>query len=590
MKAIQKNQKTATLRGPGNRGSALLLAVGLLTILAMLGTTFLLISRMDRQRSEAISAKAPVDHLANGVLSQVVGLLKTDLYIGTINIAPYGGTTAGALGWVEYIDYADDDNTDDINDFLWYDATHLSNILGTSTADISTDGGATLNASFEDTYVMNNKGQTYNVAVRVLDMSSLINANIACGTDVTLGALPAYSAPVEIDLYGFLGGTLDNYTAINTTRGDQAGRTPAEINTNIALKLLNPTTGYSPFAIGDEMYLRWLGSNNGQTETGRLYESGTITPALRQYLTTYNVSRAIVRHPVAGLTDQTTLESSPLSNFDVYSRILQMLTKLDIGTSLSARQKMATHFVANLNAYKASGSSGAPWSYVCPDIGTYTAYGVVPQPVIVKAYASFTQSSSVLPAPPNHKWLAAVEIYVPSNAITAGLTFTLAGKDITSSIPAAGGRKIFWNYGGDYATEANALAALPAYAGTRERVDMAGLTFYNTNTIKLEVGAVVIDQVSNTDIGHTAASPTDGSATDFAMRDDNPSKARYNVAAYKKISPAPGNFNTIGLLDTDTALDADAKYSVPLSQKAADITNLGEYLQIYFTGDRKSVV
>ena len=614
MKAVKnQNQKTRATRGAANRGSAMLLAVGLLTILAMLGTTFLLISRMDRQRSEAITAKAPVDNLAAGIVSQVVSLLKNDLYItdpgGT---EPYSGIATGAgtnaEQWARFVDYASDDPGMDA--FLYYHdgvTAHFPNVIGYTPAGpyTSTDGNPNPppNATLEDTYVMNSEGQTYRVAVSVLDTSSLINANIACYYDSATATALGYESPVGIDLYNFLtipladGGAA--YNVLNNARGgNEDDPTPIEINKYIAHNDDLTPMGiiYTPFAIGDELYLRWLGSNNGRTQTGSLYTAQPLAANLRKYLTTYNVTRAIVRHPVPhanpllDFTAQTELNAA-ISDADIYNSLLRMLTKLQIGTDNVARQKMATHFVANLNAYEANGANGWPWSYVCPDIGTYTAYGVIPQPVIVKAYAKFTKSQyPVLPplgSSHDHKWLAAVEIFVPNGAITAGLTFKLAGQDITSQLPAAGTRKIFWNYGGAYTGEPEALAALPAYSGVMERVDMAGLTFYNTNTVKLEAEPdtgggtlVVIDQVSSSDIGHNATAPTDTSETDFSMRDDNNSRARYNVAVYKQVTPV--NFNSVGLLETDLA--TNAKYSVPLSQKASILTSIGEYLQIYFMG------
>ena len=51
------------------RGSVLLMVVGLLTIVAMLGSTFIFISYLDARQTQAVAERNHVDPLARGVLS-----------------------------------------------------------------------------------------------------------------------------------------------------------------------------------------------------------------------------------------------------------------------------------------------------------------------------------------------------------------------------------------------------------------------------------------------------------------------------------------------------------------------------------------
>ncbi|RKY25446.1 MAG: hypothetical protein DRP83_06215, partial [Planctomycetota bacterium] len=509
---------------PGRRGSVLLMVIGLLTILALLGSTFLFVARSYRKTSEALTYRYQATPLASGSLTRVVQLLKEDLRIDPTN-GPYGATSATpANAWKQFIDYpaastsATDLESDDwlasldpvgtswphITNMFDYDATGMNNVSTTSNTLADSDGDGIADAYYAPSTssymakVMNELGEKYYVGVRVIDLGGLINVNTACGTDAALGAQPVYSSPVLMDIYNFIGSTL--YTrpptpdppgpGLNRERYNAAAATPDDINTNIALRLLSPTTNYNPFAIGDEMYLRYLGTD-GLTDTGRLFEAGPLAPNFRRYLTTFNCSRIRVRHPEANsdpLLDfriQTELKSASSTDAEVYASILRMLTKLPVGKNDGARQRMATHYVANLKAYEANGSTGWPWSFTCPDIGTYTAYGVVPQPVITEAFAKFTKSTVTEPPPPHDdKWVAAVEVFVPTNAVTTGLTFKLAGQTI--SLPTAGNRKVYWNYGGAYATPAEAQVDLPDYDASWVLISDPNLSFYGGKTVKLE--------------------------------------------------------------------------------------------------------
>ncbi|MCK5114045.1 MAG: hypothetical protein KAR11_04710 [Phycisphaerae bacterium] len=648
MKAIRnQNRSSQALArgGAGNRGSAMLLAVGLVTILAMLGTTFLLISRMNRRTSEATVAQTSVDHLAAGIVSQVVTKLTEGLYIAPSGTTPYSGiatnlpTPTNAEQWLRFIDYAGD--ADGMNKFLYYkddDTEHLSNVLGTGAAgggpikytSVDSDAeGATPNAYLVKSYVMNSGGQTYKVAVQVIDTSSLINVNIACDG---LGTPPLYGSPVEINMSGLLNG---KYTELNDVRrNDQAGD-PININENIALHLSSPTNDYKAFGIGNESYLRWLEDGNSRTETGKLFDAvEPLAAADRQYLTTYNASRAIVRHPTTGFTTQAMLDVSTTNVPDVlpvityreaaYEQMKAYLTELGVGGDAS---KMAAHFVANLWAYTSTDDpTTEPFRYE-PATGVIV-YGLIPQLVIAEAYACSVKENMDTALPPvgygDNGWAYAIELYNPSKThainpstyslkVGSSSAVTFASLGITNPI-SAGDRVVLYNLGGKDPTELNSPRTVDANTVPANVFPNLGAEWYLATGLDFSgttVEAVIfrtvggydipVDQVSNVDIGYSCTNKvTDADQIRYGQRDDGlttgDNRARSTVAVMKVFSTGAtiighklGAANGLDIAETDivtaTTLSPEiAAFPVPILRPGTSITNLGDSANIYFTG------
>jgi|GEM_PF-5597406 len=466
------------------RGSVLLMVIGLLTILALLGSTFLFVARSYRKTSKALTYRYQATPLASGSLTRVVQLLKEDLRIDPTN-GPYGDiddggaldmgdTTEAVQAWKRYIDSPTIINpirdlattpiisADQIDEWLaCIDPSYtLEDEVGTNvwawrwqhlTNMFEDPGAAFLNSqnrrtdaasladsdgdSIADAYygpstsnhmakVMNELGEKYYIGVRVIDLAGLININTACGTDAALGAQPAYGAPVSMDLYNFISPALYTRTSpegLNRERYSTAAATPDGINTNIALHLLSPTANYNPFAIGDEMYLRWL-EVDSLTETGRVYDAiGTLSPIVinpnpnasplngqesRRYLTTYNCSRSLLRVPDA--TYQTKLDLGDPAILDTdairqafYSRILETAYPLyPLSPAPMAIREEVAHFIANLWAYISPYDQNQAFAFQ-PSGESWTVYGVIEQPVIGEGYAySLAQDYEEPPSAP----------------------------------------------------------------------------------------------------------------------------------------------------------------------------------------------
>ncbi len=585
-----------------SRGTVIILTLGLIVILGMLGATFLIISHLDRKQSEALAAKAPADPIAGGIVEQLRKQLAEDLYIGASG--PYGnyGAVTDPQKWRRFVDYA------------------------------STDIDSWLQDDSGDTEVRNAEGDEYHYSVSLIDTGGLINLNTAASPNDNIMTLPGTTRPVSVDLKGFLDQfslTLyDNF--FHPERWPTFSGLPA-IRNNLAVfssesaeRLLYPETasghGYLPFAIGDEMHLRWsaINSTNPPTATGRLYEVfrnySAIHDTYADYLTTFNCSRSLVRHPNSNDPDLAIVTNTlaervflrPKLGLDVsnegernalYRQVFAMLSKLSLATSDTKCKRMAAHFVANLWAYQTAGTSGWPWGFKpkMPDGIAYedfAAYGVIPQPVITEAYARHVQESDF--GEEDNKWFAAVEVFNPYGVSLAhaGLQYKLPGLDIDA--PDAGQRDVYYNYGG-YGSLADVAAdtGIPlADLNTWTRIDDSAFTFYGENTIKLTLGDasldVVIDEVSSSDIGHVAESPGDGTETSNARRDDqtSPDLARYNAASYD-LTPGFRSLGSANNLAGPPTVPETVAYGVPIVRKGADIMDLAECLQIYLAGHYK---
>jgi hypothetical protein len=93
-----------TFARAGRRGSVLLLVVGLLTIIAMLGGTFLLVARMNQRTSRALCESAPPDAVAEGILQRLLAERARDLYFADPT-DPASTQYSGILTPEDAIDY-----------------------------------------------------------------------------------------------------------------------------------------------------------------------------------------------------------------------------------------------------------------------------------------------------------------------------------------------------------------------------------------------------------------------------------------------------------------------------------------------------
>jgi hypothetical protein len=612
------------------------MVIGMLTILAMLGTTFLLIARMDRRQSEALTLRASLTPLVEGAMTEVSLALQKDLYISDDpdnTDGPYFNTNGDSAGapttWYRFVDYAADPaNPGDpkgMDAFLWSDdgtTTHLSKLWGDSEKQADTDGDAADDAYLLDSTVSDGMGGKYHVAIRIVDLSSLINVNTSRTWPVTGDTLAPYDCPAMLDLYNFLANaTIAN--DVDAARGP-TGNTDT-LNTNIALRILDPGGDCEPFAVCDEPYLRNL-TVDAATNTGRLFDAtdtsgAPLDPAKRKYLTTFNCSRLLVRKPNSAsspafltqfyLDNSATIDNAYMTA--VYNNMLTFIQKIGLDNDITRQKKMAAHFAANLAAYQKSDFTTI--TSFAPSGESFTVYGVIPQLVISEAYAYNYRGT--LKDPPDlddpyygdNNWAYAVELYNPTDKTIDTSDYKLKVDSLTHNLStgslASGGRIVIYGFGGNklkvpsdpsQGTEPVTVTDFGFQTGTGW-YQFAGLDLTNNRQVTLVRGTAEVPMDSLKAKDEFSYNATDKETSDTegksGLRDDSLPRARATVAVMKSKTPASKTDHKLGVANGLTTTDADitavAKFAVPLHHRGTPIRNIGEMTLVYLTGPENAV-
>jgi hypothetical protein len=379
------------------RGTVLLLAVGLITIVAILGSTFLVTSLLDARQSEAMAVKFQAEPLARGMVERVRALLARDLYAN--EFGPYGDASMNQpQNWRKYTDYPSEDDpgtsgageNEEVDPYLsspWTPGIqsgaswpHLTRLPNTSKPNgsavtrgdvtkvdpnapsdapyVDTDGDGRKDALLLSTDVRDIDGNEYLVAVRITDLSGLFGIR-----DAEIDPSPPPPFPVD-----------------------------------------QITKSYAP---GEEMFLRYEGV---ATNVGRLPQA--MRPGWQRddirLLTTYSVSRPVMRIPGFGyIGGRRAFQRLVLSNDrnsyvelhkpDNRNWLFQQM-KAAIGENpgmppdqSDAIVKTAAHFVANLWAYTSPEPADDENAFAFRYQATPAkyAYGLTEQLVISDAYAYF---------------------------------------------------------------------------------------------------------------------------------------------------------------------------------------------------------
>jgi hypothetical protein len=403
------------LAGRDNRGSVLIMVVGLLTMLFMLGMTFLAISHMNAKQSAALAEKNPADPAALGLLNNLLTQIRADRHAGGATNTPYGQLATGSGGvedWKRYIDYPLPDQavgavkTDDwlasSGTTVWsaslgkYVIPHISiptlsstvnttnvtayvvspSALATAAPDrlVDTDGDGFTDSSLFDTGITNNNGEHYWAAICVRDASSMINLNTA-GTVTATSNMPSYTSPVSVDLYNLLGHAkfeLLHYNAAMNSRypGASSMYYLYDYNRDCAAFVMSPINNaslhYRPYAIGDEAFLRWNGTT-GANFVGRLNDSGVFSTsallATRPLLTTYNSSSQFSR---TGTTP------TVVNNNDIVNATFQPIIPYDLLTSVVAQDNLYHQVASYLEKTGLATTTDAPKMAACFVANTLT--------------------------------------------------------------------------------------------------------------------------------------------------------------------------------------------------------------------------
>jgi hypothetical protein len=622
-----------------HRGSALLMVVGLLAIICMLGTSFLLISRLSRKESTALSIAAPLNPAAEGLISEAAGAILADLHIskdgfpyarasepGELVDSPWTGSAAE--NWLSPNNPTDKKpDPTDVGDPKKVDWRFTR--LGSFTPIENKESGATtqyvhvdtMGDGVDDAYLFETgqvdiTGRKYYGAIRIMCLSAYINVNVASQSPASLpqAEFPNLYCPTLVNLAGFITPETQPiyagpYGDLSVARAGAMGSSPTKILDNISLCLLNPGVGYTPFAITDELSLRWLGGKT-KSMTGPLWEAiKGVEEKKRSQLTTYSVSRSLTRptgmaDTVAPPTVRWLLDKSHVSTdlpAAAYGELRVLTEDLANNTDANRFYKLleemtgdatiAGHVTANMFAFTQGPNYTKAYAFK-PTGGDTTYYGAQPDLVISEAYAAHVPKvaeTETVEAAPGYVGYA-IELFNPTTQSIALSNYSLGKKGGVSStqIPGgktiiAGGRQVIYYFDVDPVEEAAELTDAEKAALKKivfgidpfptEWIEMSVVDFRggglalirNAENEKIQVDEVTHDK----DLAYTLGSglfPAEGSGevSKNARRDDNTDRARYNVAKYKQTS---GSFDnkldkSNALEDTDLP-DVYTGFSVP---------------------------
>ena len=441
-----------------NSGSVVLLVVGLLTIIAMLGGTFVLIARLDRRQSKAIASSAPFRSIADGILTMIVIDRFNDLHIN--GDGPYGAATE----LDHLIDYADDD-VDRILASIATDGpgVHMSQIGALiGTVEVDTDGDGEPDSVLCDTGIPAKEGETYFVAVRVIDGCGLVNTNIAYFPEEASPTTNTKTLSVmNTSLVPVLGDAICKDVR-DARLGDYAPVPMIAENyfSWYVIRPLNIEGGvlFPTFDMSDMLAIRWFGP--GQTECGRLYhELGDKLHATREYLTVWSSARTLLPVPVmndnTAQTHKADLNKSDYEElFNAFYNAIPPGSILAQGTAAEKERNRTRHaaqlavnvmdFTDKDSDVTCENTDSSGGGLQAADGTPVTVYGIERQPFVTEAfgkrYKEVTEDGTI-----THHYYYAVELFNPYTTPIVLTGYNIGGASLTGTTIAAGMRVVLVN-------------------------------------------------------------------------------------------------------------------------------------------------
>ncbi len=596
------------VRGKFKRGSVLLMVIGLLMIIAMLGSMLLLVSRLDRQTSQAIATVAPEQHVAEGILDRLVANRLGDLYIDANVLYGKMDLNDPNISERQMMDYPADPsgvNLFGVDPNQWFDnalATiepnvpngtwrHVSHLTGTALFRDANDPNANdpnnpndpnsaLNAPFNDanavdtdgdgnsdaylfnTGIQDREGGSFFAAVRMIDAAGLLNVNVA--GDSQLGAMVGrVMEPNDMGLDRLMG--------------------------TIASSIFTERTNTGPYDVSDMLALGWQGDPNDpnykgpNTLSGRLFDAaggvGGTFSAVRGSLTTvstdkpvsplwtYQVTRGWVSEPNEWVIDPNRygLKADPNKNDPNVS-------------DPNERQKLYGAFLAllngnddsntSLNRTKAAQLTVNFIDYVDPDpnvitridastldpsfpANTFFYYGVERHPFVSKVFLKrmYDPVGGTEAAP-----ISALELINPYVNPIPLENYQINGTPLSGTIDPNGGRFVIRSDANVQVAEPNAVQNLP--------INAAG-TLQIMWKLPAESWAVCVDETLPVNCTAPVPDPNDPNKLSYwhvRFRDDRLPNAHYSLALYED-SNDPRN------LDGASDQDLNCDYTNPSGPK-----------------------
>ncbi|MCK4626560.1 MAG: hypothetical protein KAV00_14670, partial [Phycisphaerae bacterium] len=620
------------------KGSVIVMVVGLLVMLAMIGTTFIIIANMDRRESRSIATVAPMKQVAGGVLQQILAKLAADLHIDA------GGVIYGsAADYKQQVDYPHEDYDNHLASLgpVVIDGAakwrHISNIYGAAADEVidvaiddgdlvDTDGyswiGHPGDAKLYRSRVTNRGGQEYYVAVRLIDASGLMNINSAYSTSAAASGTVMPVTNIAFDSLTNIA-TRDNVhegnnrgtpatddDIIGRNGGAGSGDNIATFNANYVQRPLNRPGNYRPFEVSDMLALSW-GGNVPDTASGRLWEAMKLDGtgqfnAAKPYLTVHSASRDYVRQ-AAGIQDTTHRINLNSAGFEaLFNAFYNAIPEGIAGFTDDdhARRVVAAQLAINVIDYR----DGDDTPYV-PSAAFMTSvnlsgvkiFGVERQPFITELFYKVYKVSEV-PAEVYNRY-SAIELFNPYKTGISIIGFKLT-EGGTEKTPTGGWPDVSISPGRRIVIVSD-NATIPVHADAERVLVIPGLD--------LDKGVIIYRSRNSDGTGAkdipladatlSVANPDLGFSNKAVLqRDDVPSHAKYSIAVANTLpadtdyTNTDGGTMTAGITnlgkanDNYTCLAITNAAPTPVFVRNGKLINLGEVSRIFYVGPTSSDV
>ncbi len=589
--------------GHRDRGSVIIMVVGIVLLLGMLGSTFVIISFADRKESRSIAMAAPMNPIAWGAAERLRTMLVKDLYIDNAGRI-YGLADTDA----KTIDYASQDTDPHLAAMVmtggvWSSITNLYNgpraqFENVSDAElVDTDGDDVGDSRLVPSGVFNRVGDQYHIAVRLVDLGGKVNANTACMPHKVTGQPWAgyqgawtyvnkrYMMPIVNVSLGVLPGS--NYGFAINVQNERRSPASHNMDKNIGVWAENYTIAprnwrgrgnpnvrkWRPFDSSDLLAVLWQGKWPNANR-GRLRKAmGAGFPTAKPYLTTWSTYRTAVIGARAKRNQTQKIDLNRDYFWDLYNAFYNLLAG---SASENERRTMAAQLTLNVQDFR-DADSNVRQRQVPGVTGTFV-YGVERQPFIVEAAYKHDKTG------PSLVGYYAIELFNPYKTginlngwrIKCGAaTFPLSG-----SINGTSRRVIYSRSGVQFSGANNVMwnqLDLQQEVQLQRRVGGSG-TY------------ITVDQVSPEDFLNDPTSlptgePGDTVKLESIRREDNLPSARYSLSLYKSAelditNAVSSNLGSVNLVITTAE-------PCPIFVRNAPFINVGEICRIFAIGPDK---
>jgi len=602
---------------PKTRGSVILMSIGLLTVIAMLGATFLVIAHMDRKQNRALANAAPITmrSVARNELTRICADRLADLHIGA------NGPYSNASDANETIDYPHENTDpalasiepyDDSGTLRWLhisntgvlDPNDVVNVRVDANDLVDTDGQG-YNVSGTDYYgdslpwdtgIRDSENRQYYVAVRLIDASGLINVNTADKPDNAAADTPMPVTNVSLAALLDDPNACDRIHNLRSSLDPNAGLAISDYNEQYVIRPLNPVRSANtsppppayesplPFGMPDLLAMAWRDSLPN-TACDRLYNTLT-DDTVCAYLTTWSAACDYPR--VSTGTLQHRVNPNTATFDELNAAFLDITTRMtDVWATPDAQKTAAAQLAVNVIDYV--DTTNDVTALEVPGVsGTYV-YGIERQPFITECW----QRKEWLPEGDPMgavQQMSAIELWNPYASVISlsGLQIEISGTPANiASLPATldpDARIVIVSDPNDIRT-----APGTAYVHNNLNLDNTCKILMPTTGTK----AVVIGTAATMDLADPNESDLDPLFKTL-KRDDDPGRAKYAVAEYHEDTSVtyciddatcPDEASTnLGRANGLGPGDIPDVAPTPVYVRNGDMINLGDLLRVFYVG------